>query len=279
MRDYLILLKPRVIWLLILASVAGYVYASGRSPDPAVLAALILVGILSTGGAAAFNHYWERDIDALMSRTAKRPLPAGRIAPRNALAFSLVLSALGVVLAWLLLGPWPTAMVILGWVFYAVVYTILLKRRTWLNVLFGGVAGNAAFLTGYVSARPLDVVGVLLSLVVYLWIPAHIWSLAYARREDYLRAGVPMLSVIAEKDKAVVLIALMNILASAYMGLLAVLLGGMYLATVVAPLVAAGVYTSIKALRARDERSFWVMFKASNPILAVFLILLMAVSW
>jgi len=77
-----------------------------------------------------------------------------------------------------------------------VVYTILLKWRTWLHVLFGGVAGNAAFLTGYVSARPPDTVGVLLSLVVYLWIPAHIWSFSYARREDYLRAGVSMLSVI-----------------------------------------------------------------------------------
>ena len=156
MKDYLTLLKPRVIWLLILASVAGYVYATGRNPDPGVLAALLLTGVLSTGGAAAFNHYWERDIDALMTRTANRPLPAGRIKPRNALALSLALSAAGLVLAFTLLGPLPAAMVALGWFAYAVVYTVLLKRRSWLNVLLGGVAGNAAFLTGYVTAKPLD---------------------------------------------------------------------------------------------------------------------------
>jgi protoheme IX farnesyltransferase len=276
MKDYLTLLKPRVIWLLILASVAGYVYATGRNPDPGVLAALLLTGVLSTGGAAAFNHYWERDIDALMTRTASRPLPAGRIKPRNALALSLALSAAGLALAFTLLGPLPAAMVALGWFAYAVVYTVLLKRRSWLNVLLGGVAGNAAFLTGYVAAKPLDAAGILLSFAVYLWIPAHIWSLAYARRDDYRKAGVPMLPVVVSEKTALAVIAVLNIAAAGYMAALAVALGGTYLVAVVALLVAAAIYTSAKALRARDERSFWLMFKASSPILAVFLILLMA---
>jgi len=275
MRDYLILLKPRVIWLLVLASVAGYVYAAGRNPNPGVLAALVLVGILSTGGAAAFNHYWEKDIDALMARTAGRPLPAGRIKPRNALAFSAALSAAGLILAFMFLGPLPAAVVALGWFAYAVVYTVLLKRRSWLNVLLGGVAGNAAFLAGYVAARPLDLAGMLLSFSVYLWIPSHIWSLAYARRDDYRRAGIPMLPVVVGERTAVALIAVMNMLAAAYMAALAVALGGLYLSAVVAMLVAVSIYTSARALKARDDRSFWLMFKASNPTLAIFLVLLM----
>jgi len=260
---------------LVLASVAGYVYGAGREPSPVSLAMLVLVGVLSTGGAAAFNHYWERDIDALMSRTANRPLPSGRIKPRNALIFSLALSTAGLVLALYFLGPLPAAMVALGWASYAVAYTVLLKRRSWVNVLVGGLAGNAAFLTGYLMARPLDLTGLLLSFAVYLWIPAHIWSLAYARREDYRRAGVPMLPVVVHEGAAVRIIAAMNIVAASYMALLAVLLGGLYLSALVGLLVAVSVYTSTKALAARDEKSFWVMFKASNPLLAAFLILLM----
>jgi len=258
--------------------VAGYVYAAGRNPNPGVLAALVLVGILSTGRAAAFNHYWERDIDALMARTAGRPLPAGRIKPRNALAFSAALSAAGLILAFMFLGPLPAAVVALGWFAYAVVYTVLLKRRSWLNVLLGGVAGNAAFLAGYVAARPLDLAGMLLSFSVYLWIPAHIWSLAYARRDDYRRAGIPMLPVVVGERTAVALIAVMNMLAAAYMAALAAALGGLYLSAVVAMLVAVSIHTSARALKARDDRSFWLMFKASNPTLAIFLVLLMAAS-
>lgn len=254
---------------------AGYVYAASRTPDPGVLAALVLTGVLSTGGATAFNHYWERDIDVLMTRTASRHLPAGRIRPRNALALSLDLSAAGLVLAFTLLGPLPAAMAALGWFAYAVVYTALLKRRSWLNVLLGGMAGNAAFLTGYVAAKPLDAAGIMLSSAVYLWIPAHIRYLAYARRDDYRRAGVPMLPAVVSEKTALAVIAFMNILVAVYMAALAVAPGGTYLATVVAPLVVVAIYISAKALRAKDERSFWLMFKASSPILAVFLILLM----
>lgn len=109
-KAYLTLLKPRVIWLLILASAAGYVYAAG-GVDWGKLSSLLLAALLATGGSAAFNHYWERDIDAAMRRTSRRPLPMGLIKPGRALAFSLALSAAGVALGFLLLGPLPGAFV------------------------------------------------------------------------------------------------------------------------------------------------------------------------
>jgi len=274
-RSYLTLLKPRVIWLLILASVAGYIYAAG-GVDWAKLSSLLLVSFLATGGSAAFNHYWERDIDAAMRRTSRRPLPMGLIKPGRALAFSLALSAAGVALGFLLLGPLPGAFVALGWLFYAVVYTMWLKRRSWLNVLVGGFAGNAVFLGGYALGRGyIDLAAVLMSFAVYLWIPAHIWSLAYKYREDYRRAGVPMFPAVVDERTAVVVISLLNIASAVYMALLYAFLGGSPLGyALVGPAVALAVYTSLLTLVKRSDEAFWKMFKATSPALALFLIAL-----
>lgn len=274
-KAYLTLLKPRVIWLLILASAAGYVYAAG-GVDWGKLSSLLLAALLATGGSAAFNHYWERDIDAAMRRTSRRPLPMGLIKPGRALAFSLALSAAGVALGFLLLGPLPGAFVALGWFFYAVVYTMWLKRRSWLNVLAGGFAGNAVFLGGYALGKGhIDLAAVLMSFAVYLWIPAHIWSLAYRYREDYRRAGVPMFSTVVDQRTAVVAISLLNIASALYMAFLYVLFGGDPLGYVfVAPAVGLTLYTSALALVKKSDDAFWKMFKASSPALALFLIAL-----
>jgi len=275
-KPFLVLLKPRVIWLLVLASVAGYVYAA-PVVDWVSLLALVVVGVLSSGGAAAFNHVFERDIDALMSRTAARPLPRGLVSVGIAFAYASAVSALGVLLSLAWLGPLPTLFVVLGWFSYVVVYTVWLKRRSWLNVLAGGFAGNASFLTGYVFGRgTLDWPGVLMSFAVYLWIPAHIWSLAYRYREDYRRAGVPMFSTVVDQRTAVVAISLLNIASALYMAFLYVLFGGGPLGYVfVAPAVGLTLYTSALALVKKSDDAFWKMFKASSPALALFLIALM----
>jgi protoheme IX farnesyltransferase len=201
MNPYIVLLKPRVIWLLILASAAGYVYAAPQI-EWNKLASLLLAAALSIGGAAAFNHYWERDIDALMARTAKRPLPAGLVSPGNALMYSLALSAAGIAAGFYLLGPLPGLFVALGWFSYVVVYTMWLKRRTWLNILGGGFAGNATFLGGYALAKgTVDLPALLISFAIYLWIPSHIWALAHRYRQDYRKASVPMLPVLVKEEK------------------------------------------------------------------------------
>jgi len=273
---YIVLLKPRVIWLLILASAAGYVYAAPQI-EWNKLASLLLAAALSTGGAAAFNHYWERDIDALMARTAKRPLPAGLVPPGNALMYSLALSAAGIAAGFYMLGPLPGLFVVLGWFFYAVVYTMWLKRRTWLNILGGGFAGNATFLGGYALAKgTVDLPAVLVSFAIYLWIPSHIWALAHRYRQDYRKAGVPMLPVLVKEEKAVVIISLLNIASAAYILLLYFLFGsgaaGLFLVLIG---VAATLATSILALKKKSEEAMWKMYKASSPILTLFLLALM----
>lgn len=277
MNPYLTLLKPRVIWLLILASLAGYLY-SARQPDIAQALSLLLVAFLSTGGAAAFNHFWERDIDAAMRRTAKRPLPAGLVEPRNALAYSLVLSALGIALGFLLLGPLPGLFVFLGWFFYAVVYTVILKRRTWLNILGGGFAGNATFLGGYaLGAGTVDLHAVLISFAIYLWIPSHIWALAYKYRDDYRRAGIPMLPTVVGEKAAVVIISLLNLASAAYiMALYLAFGGGLLGGALVAAGVVATIATGAYALATKTDEAMWKMYKASSPVLTLFLLALIA---
>jgi len=276
MNPYIVLLKPRVIWLLILASVAGYVYATSEI-DLRKVVSLLFVAVLSTGGSAAFNHYWERDMDALMARTARRPLPAGLVSPGNALLYSLVLSLAGIAAGFYLLGPLPGLFVALGWFFYSVVYTIWLKRRTWLNILGGGFAGNATFLGGYALAKgTVDLPALLISFAIYLWIPSHIWALAYRHRHDYRKAGVPMLPVLIDEKKAVATISVLNIVSAAYILLLYFIFGSSTAGFVlVLAGVAATVATSVLALRRMSDEAMWRMYKASSPILTLFLIALM----
>lgn len=274
-RDYLILIKPRVIWLLIMAALAGYLYASLPHFSWAKLAELAAVGLLTTGGSAAFNMYWERDIDAKMGRTSNRPLPAGRIKPGLALAYSIAMSAAGLALAWAWLGAPAACAAAAGWAFYAVVYTIALKRRHWSNILLGGFAGNAAFLSGWLASRPLTLEAVLASFAVWLWIPAHIWSLAYVYREEYREAGVPMLTALLPEGSAVALTAALNAASAAYMlAFLAVYRDWMSLA-VFAPAAAVAIYLGLRAVAERGEGAFWRVFKASSPLLAVFFIALL----
>ncbi|MEL9990250.1 MAG: heme o synthase [Thermoproteus sp.] len=274
-RDYLILLKPKVIWLLILSSVVGYLYAAMPDISWRAVLELIVVGLLSTGGSAAFNQYWERDIDAKMGRTSSRPLPSGRLKPAAALAYSLAISILGFLAAWLWLGLSVAIAVIAGWLFYAVVYTILLKRRHWSNILLGGFAGNAAFLSGWLAARPITLEALLDSMAIYIWIPAHIWSLAYVYRDEYREANIPMLTAMLPEGKAVALISLLDVGAAIYMWALAYTFRGLLGALVMAPAAAVAIYLGLKALRDRDDRAFWRVFKSSSPLLTFFFIALL----
>ncbi len=259
------MLKPRVIWLLILASAAGYICAAPQI-EWNKLASLLLAAALSIGGATAFNHYWERDIDALMARTAKRPLPAGLVSPSNALMYSLALSAAGIAAGFYLLEPLPGLFVALGWFFYAVVYTMWLKRRAWLNILGGGFAGNATFLGGYALAKgTVDLPALLISFAIYLWIPSHIWALAYRYRRDYRKAGIPMLPSLIDERKAVVIISVLNILSAAYILLHFIFGSGAAGFVLVLAGVTATLATSLYALRKTTDEAMWKMYKTSSP--------------
>lgn len=193
-RDLATLAKPGITGLIVLVAVAGYFLARPMPIDLFRLGALALTGGMASAGAAALNHYLDRDLDAVMRRTRARPVPEARISPAGSLAFGLTLSALGVGLAAWLLNPLTAFSILLGGLTYVVVYTLWLKRRSSWNIVIGGFAGSAPALAGSAAAVGTWTPGVLVfAVLVFLWTPPHFWSLALLLRRDYAAAGLPML--------------------------------------------------------------------------------------
>jgi len=199
--DYLTLTKPRIIVLLLLTTLVPMLLAYNGAPTLGLLATIwwtLLGGALASGGAGAINMYFDRDIDALMSRTKLRPVPSSRVTPRQALVFGLVLNVLA--FAVLLLGAnLLTAMLALaGTLYYVLVYTRWLKRTSTQNIVIGGAAGAIPPLVGWAAVtNQIGAEALLMFAIVFYWTPPHFWALALLRRTDYARAGVPMLPVVA----------------------------------------------------------------------------------
>jgi protoheme IX farnesyltransferase len=209
--DYVELTKPKVQSLLLLTTVAS-MYVAG-DPSPVLVALTCLGGSLSAGAAGAINHYVDRDIDARMSRTATRPLPAGRIRPRSALVFGCALAALSVLELWIAVNPLAAALSFSGFLGYVFVYTLWLKRRTPQNIVIGGAAGAVPPLVGWAAVRgSLSGTAVFLFFIVFFWTPPHFWALSLLMKDDYSRAGVPMLPVVrgeAETRRQILLYAVL----------------------------------------------------------------------
>jgi protoheme IX farnesyltransferase len=156
-----------------------------------------LGGYLSAGGAGAINHYWDRDIDARMRRTASRPIPAGRIKPGSALRFGFALAALSFLQLWLTVNLLSAALALAGFVGYVGIYTIWLKRRTAHNIVIGGAAGAVPPLVGWAATRgSLSWTAVYLFAIVFYWTPPHFWALSLLMKDEYAEVGVPMLPVV-----------------------------------------------------------------------------------
>ena len=196
-RDYIGLLKPRVMSLVVFTGWIGLVIAPAHvHPFTAVLAVLAIA--LGSGAAGAINMWYERDLDALMARTRNRPLPAGRVAPDDALGLGVLLSIFSVLLMAVATNFVAAALLAAAILFYVFVYTIWLKRRTPHNIVIGGAAGAFPPMIGWAAVTAdVSAVGIALFLLVFLWTPPHFWALALYRSEDYRRAGVPMLPVVA----------------------------------------------------------------------------------
>ncbi len=197
--DFLALLKPRVMSLVVFTGFVGLVIAPG-GVHPVLAAVAVLCIAVGSGAAGAINMWYDRDIDAVMSRTAHRPIPAGRIAPGEALGFGVFLSVASVAMMGLMVNWVAGALLALAILFYVFVYTIWLKRRTPQNIVIGGAAGafppviGWAAVTGSVSVESLA-----LFALIFFWTPPHFWSLSLYRCGDYQNAGVPMLPVVAGK--------------------------------------------------------------------------------
>lgn len=196
-RDLFALTKPRVMTLVVFTGLCGMLIAPAHI-SPVLGFASILAIALGAGAAAALNQWYEADIDAMMRRTAKRPLPDGRMDRTTALHFGIGLSAASVLLLWLASNIFAAALLVGSIAYYVLIYTVWLKRRTPQNIVIGGVAGAFPPLIGYAAVTgELAALPFILFLVVCLWTPPHSWALALFVKGDYARAGVPMMTVAA----------------------------------------------------------------------------------
>jgi len=193
--DYITLTKPRVQSLLLFTTVAA-MYIAG---DPSLKTVLLtcIGGYLSAGGAGAINHYLDRDIDSTMERTATRPVPTGRISPKAALVFGSVLAATAVVELSLLVNPLAAALSFSGFIGYVFIYTLWLKRRSVQNIVIGGAAGAIPPLVGWAAVQnSISISAILLFAIIFYWTPPHFWALSLLMKDDYRKAGIPMMPVV-----------------------------------------------------------------------------------
>ncbi|MFL5013963.1 heme o synthase [Rhizobium sp.] len=196
-RDYFELLKPRVMSLVVFTAFAGLVLAPGHIHPVLGLIAILCIAV-GAGASGALNMWYDADIDAIMSRTANRPIPAGRIAPSEALAFGLVLSGFSVVILGLAVNWLSAGILAFTIFFYAVVYTMWLKRSTPQNIVIGGAAGAFPPMIGWACVTDsVTIESTVLFLIIFLWTPAHFWALALFKMRDYEAVGVPMLPNVA----------------------------------------------------------------------------------
>ena len=197
--DVIMVFKPRIALFITLSALAGVVVSPGVQPSPARMLALLAAVFLAAGAAGAFNQWAESDLDSKMKRTRRRPFVTGQF-QNDAVWLTVIvgLLAAAVALAGLSTNWWAALYTFLGAFTYGVVYTIWLKRRTWTNIIVGGLAGSFAVLAGAAAVNPqIGTTALILTVVLFLWTPPHFWSLAMLARDDYAAAGVPMLPVIA----------------------------------------------------------------------------------
>ena len=201
-KSYVSLTKPRIIELLLVTTVPTMFLASNGWPNWYLVLATLIGGALAAGGANALNNVVDRDIDALMDRTAHRPLVTGKVSVRGALALGIILSLLSVI--WLVsqVNTLSALFAASAIVFYVCVYTLLLKRRTSSNIVWGGAAGCFPVLIGWAAVtNSISLAPIVLFLIVFWWTPPHYWPLSMQYRKDYENAGIPMLPVVADRKK------------------------------------------------------------------------------
>ena len=199
--DYVALMKPRVMSLVVFTALVGLMIAPGHLHPVLGFAALVCIAT-GAGAAGALNMWFDADVDAVMQRTARRPIPAGRVMPQEALAFGMTL-AFGAVAFLGLFANWLAAALLAFTIFfYVAIYTIALKRSTPQNIVIGGAAGAFPPMIGWAAATgAIGLEPVLMFLIIFVWTPPHFWALSLWRTQDYARAGIPMLPVVAGREE------------------------------------------------------------------------------
>jgi heme o synthase len=270
-RAYFLLTKPRIIELLLVTTVPTMFIAARGVPSPWLMAATLFGGALSAASANVLNCYLDRDIDALMRRTARRPLPTHRVDPGDALRFGLVLGVAGFVWLWAAVNLLSAVLATSAILFYVFVYTLGLKRRSTQNIVIGGAAGAVPVLVGWsaVTGR-VELPALVLFAIIFYWTPPHFWALSLRFKDDYAAAGVPMLPVVRGARETSTQILYYTVLLVAVTLLLypAGRMGALYLAAAVA-LGGAFIWRALELRRDLDGRRAIRLFSFSNTYLAL----------
>jgi protoheme IX farnesyltransferase len=267
--DYVELTKPKVQSLLLLTTVAT-MYVAG-DPSALLVALTCLGGYLSAGGAGAVNHWFDRDIDARMARTAGRPVPSGRVSPRAALTFGCALAALSLLELSLTVNPLAAGLSFAGFLGYVFMYTVWLKRRTPQNIVIGGAAGAIPPLVGWAAVTgSVSGTAVILFFIVFFWTPPHFWALSLLMKDEYAKVGVPMMPVVrgeAETRRQILLYSVL-LYAVTQLPFCAGGFGGIYLVASVA-LGGAFIAGAMRLYYRADRRSALQLYLFSLAYLAL----------
>lgn len=275
-RNYYELTKPKIWYLLVFTTFGSALTASLLFNIPIQpLTWILLIGGVAAGSAAAdtLTGYNDRDIDAIMDRTRGRPIPSGRVSPKNALIFGVILTAISLVFSWFI-NIWTFALMAFGLFDNILVYSKWLKRRSKMNIILGGFSGGAPAMIGYVAVTTQHIeIGLIMAGLVFLWIPTHIWSLALHVKKDYAKAGVPMLPVVYNEKKSVRVIAWTTLIMVVFSILPFFLnkFGLIYLITACifgVAMIALSIWLLIKP----SEKASWIVFKFSSPYLTALFI-------
>lgn len=263
--DYVALTKPRIISLLLVTTLVPMYLAGSEAPGPLLIFWVMLGGFLAAGGANTINQFVDRDIDHVMLRTSKRPLPSGRMTPSQVLLFGIGLSLLSFVQLWLTVNLLTAVLAFAGILYYVFIYTKLLKRRSTQNIVIGGAAGAIPPLVGWAAvANELSLLPIILFLIIFYWTPPHFWALALIRSKEYQAASVPMLPVIAgarETQRQIVIYSVLLLIMSLIPAFL-YLLGPVYLISALA-LNGVFLWQAIDIWRKPTNANIWRLYKYS----------------
>ena len=282
-RDYVEVSKPRIVVVLVITAIASLLAASRFDSTPAIawdvsawqIGFLTLAGALASMGASALNHYFDRDIDSMMPRTAKRPIPDGRLPAKSVFAYGFTLCILSIVLAFFTLNPVATAMIAIGILFYVIIYTAWLKRSNASNIVIGGFAGSAASMAGWATATgSIDLLGFLVGWLVFMWTPPHFWCLAIKAREEYASVHVPMLPVLIGNQRTASYIMINTAILLPYSLALAFFGLGLLYTTVAAVSGSLMLAYHYKLTKSPTPEFAWKAYKVTAPYLVVIFIAL-----
>jgi protoheme IX farnesyltransferase len=275
-REYAEISKFRIVAVLNLVAITSLLAASKWQVSWETILFLFIAGTLASMGSSALNHYYDRDIDSLMSRTSRRPIPSGRLHASSALAYGLALSVASIVIAYFTLNPIATAFIGLGIFFYVIIYTAWLKRVNASNIVIGGFAGSCASYAGWAAATgTLDPLGFLVGLLVFIWTPSHFWCLAIKSKEEYASARIPMLPVLVGDSTAAKYV-LVNTLVLVPYSIMLYFFGLGLLYLIIASISGAMMLAyNFKLIKNPSKDIAWKAYKVSSPYLAIIFLALM----